>query len=99
MLRNGTFEPLATFCAQSDASTFGIEQDVQSWALVSYLMAAQPDPFLRFVRLCKEPVAPGRQPRDGAEQGQLHLQAMERALHLSLPELDAKWREFVLKHK
>jgi hypothetical protein len=99
MLKNGTFAPLATFCAQSDASTFGIEQDVQSWALVDYLMAAKPDPFLRFVRLCKEPLALPRRSPDGAEPGPRQLQAIEQALHMSLPELEAKWREFVQKRR
>ena len=99
MLRNGTFQPLSTFCAQTDARAFGIEQDVQSWALVSFLMAAWPDPFLRFVRLCKEPTAPPRRGQVAVETRPPQLLAIEQALHLSLPELEAKWREFVLRRK
>ena len=97
MLRNGTFRPLPEFCLLGDSAEFGVEQHVQSWALVDWLMQTRKDQFMRFIRLYKEPFRGRKRAVNVDERRDRQNEAMQKSLRLDPAGLEQAWREFVRK--
>ncbi|HEX6810668.1 MAG TPA: hypothetical protein VF384_03500 [Planctomycetota bacterium] len=55
LAQNGVFEPFATFSERVESGKFGLEQHIQSWSFVDWLVRTRKDATMRFVHLLKEP--------------------------------------------
>lgn len=97
MGRNGAFQPLPQLWSLTETATFGIEQQLQSWALVDYLIRTRRDQFLRFVRLYKDPFRGRRRATSDAEQLEHHQTPLRQALRLTVHELETEWLEALRK--
>lgn len=99
MMKNDTFEPLLLFLDRNNAGEFGIEQHIQSWALVEFLLTQHRDALARLLRLLKDPFHARHRWPDAAELKQRQADALRSALSMSAAELDAAWRRAVLDKK
>jgi len=55
LLRTKTFEPLATFVERMDVDTFSLDDHLQCWALVDWMMTQHRDALMRFLHRMKDP--------------------------------------------
>jgi hypothetical protein len=99
MMKNDTFESLLLFLDRNNAGAFGIEQHIQSWALVDFLMGSQRDALARFLRLLKDPFHARMRWPEPSELKQRQIDALRSALAMGVAELDAAWRRSVLDKK
>ncbi|HEX5053863.1 MAG TPA: hypothetical protein VFZ65_18945 [Planctomycetota bacterium] len=78
MAKNGTFEPMATFVERVNAGGYRIEQHMQCWSLVDFLLSTRADATFRFVRLAKQ-------------SGLSRQHGFEQAFGCTYEEIDAAW--------
>lgn len=55
LLHERRFEPLARFLERMDVGTFTMDDHLQSWALVDWLLAQHPGAFVEYLRRMKDP--------------------------------------------
>lgn len=55
LLRARAFEPLPVFLERMDVDSFSMDQHLEAWALVEYLLDEQHDAFVRFLDAMKDP--------------------------------------------
>lgn len=55
LAKNAAFEPLSTFVERGNAGAFQLEQHMQCWALVDWLMRTRKTETMRFLHALKEP--------------------------------------------
>lgn len=96
---NEVFENCAPFCERPQASQFGIEQHMQAWALVDYLLHSHKPEMAKFLYALKDPFH-GRLRMPTAEDLiNRQRDALQNAFGCEHSELDAKWRKHVLANK
>ncbi|MBM4062651.1 MAG: hypothetical protein FJ265_16370 [Planctomycetes bacterium] len=92
LLREGRFEPLATFVARMDVKSFTMDDHLQCWAFVDWLMTSQPQATMRFLSAMKDPFH-GRMRFPTDEELLLRQQqAMARAFGADAAGLEQAWR-------
>ena len=99
LVRNDVFEPLADLVVVESGGAFGIEQHMQSWSVVSYLVAERPDQLASFLHQLKAPFH-GRLRNPTADELQRRQrEAFEAAFGSSVAAVDAAWRSVAGKKK
>lgn len=86
MHKKGVFEPLETFVDRGAAGDFGLEQHIQCWALVDFLMATRRAELCRFVHF-------------GKQSGSTQRQAFEQAFGCGLAVIERAWHEHVTRQR
>jgi hypothetical protein len=97
LLRNGAFEPIEALMRRPQSTEFGLEQHIQSWAFVDFLMSTRKAATMKFLHDMKDPF-------DGLrlwpKPEQIHERAkvcLPRAFQLDAAGLEAEWRTHVLR--
>lgn len=99
LLKNEAFGPVETLLEGTNAGAFGLEQHMQSWALVDFLMTTQKAKFMQFVHSLKDPFHEGRQLPTDIELRVRQLDSLRAFLGLTPAGLEETWRGFVLGGK
>ena len=99
MMKNDTFEPLEVFLDRNNAGEFGIEQHIQSWAVVEFLMVAHRAALGNFIRICKHPFHARTKAPTEMELRIRQRDAMQTALGVTPAQLEQQWRQSVLGPK
>ncbi|MBL8729692.1 MAG: hypothetical protein JNM25_14780 [Planctomycetes bacterium] len=92
LLRTGAFEPIAQLMERPDLKAFDLEQHIESWALVDYLMSTRRVAAMKFLRDVKDPF---HQLRRAPTREEVHERARERfepAFGMTPEAMDAAWR-------
>ncbi len=96
LLRNGAFEPAEQLLSRTNAGSFGLEQHMQSWALVDFLMTSHKAKTMQFLHTLKDPFHARRQAPTATELSLRQTDALKTTLGWTAAELDAAWRLAVL---
>jgi hypothetical protein len=99
LMRNAAFEPAEKLLERTTAGTFGIEQHMQSWSLVDFLMAKHKPAAMQFLRTLKDPFHQRLKAPTSAELQARQLDALRQHLGWTPAELEAAWRDSVLGAK
>ncbi len=99
LMKNAAFEPADRLLERTTAGTFGIEQHIQSWALVDFLMTKHKRAAMQFLHALKDPFHQQRTAPTAEEQQARQLAALSTHLGWAPAELDAAWRQHVLSAK
>ncbi len=94
MLKNGQFEALPTFVERMDVDAYSMDDHLQCWALVDWLMAARRSETMLFFERMKDPFHERlRFPTDG-ELFLRQREAMREAFGTDAAGLEAAWRTY-----
>ncbi|MFY9342883.1 MAG: hypothetical protein WAT39_10360 [Planctomycetota bacterium] len=96
LLRNGAFKSVPALLDHPSAGTFDLEQHMQSWAVVEYLMTEHKPKFMAFVHRMKEPFHARRRAPTETEVRLRQLDVLQEVLGWSPEQLEAAWRLAVL---
>lgn len=97
LTKNNAFEPLATFLDRDQAGEFSIEQHIEAWALVDYLMQQRPNDLRAFVHAMKAPFHANVRAPTPLEQRVRQIDALRAAFDTDAAGLEAAWRAHVQK--
>jgi hypothetical protein len=91
-LANGDLQPLDRFLERMDLASFSMDDHLQSWALVDFLLATRADELARFVERMKDPFhARCRFPTQDELFGRQH-EALREAFGTDATGLEAMWK-------
>ena len=93
LIKHDVFEPLGDLVAHDSAGSFGIEQHMQAWAVVDYLMASKPKQLAKFVHELKSPFHGRVRMPTKEELQQRQQQAFAAAFGSEVQVVDAAWRK------
>jgi hypothetical protein len=96
LLANKAFEPLAQLMARRDITTFGMEQHIESWAFVDFLMTTRKIATMQFLHDMKDPFHQLRREPSQAEFQDRMQTCLVKAFKLDADGLEAAWREYLL---
>jgi hypothetical protein len=96
LLKNNAFEPVAAILERPSAGAFGIEQHIQSWALVDFLMTDQKVQAMKFVHDLKAPMFGRRRPPTDAELSARQLECLQQCLGWTPAQFEQAWRAYAL---
>lgn len=99
LIKHDVFEPLGDLVVHDSAGTFGIEQHMQAWAVVDYLMASKPEQLAKFVHELKHPFHGRLRMPTTAELQQRQQEAFATAFGSEVQAVDAAWRKDASKRK
>lgn len=99
LLKNGSFEPVEKLLDRTNAGAFGIEQHIQSWALVDFLMAEHKAEAMRFLHSLKDPFHARRQAPTEVELKVRQTDALRANLGWTAADFEQAWRTAVLGGK
>lgn len=99
LLKNEAFEPVETLLERTNAGAFGLEQHIQSWALVDFLMTTQKARFMQFVHVLKDPFHEGRRLPTEVELRVRQLDSLQTVLGVTPAGIEETWRGYVLGGK
>jgi hypothetical protein len=99
LMTNQAFEPVPALLDRTTAGGFDLEQHMQSWALVDFLMATNKAKLMRFVHRLKDPFQGGRRLPTEAEARLRQVDAMQQTLGFDASQLEAAFRQHVLGGK
>lgn len=91
LAQNGGFEPFATFCDRDQPGRFGLDQHIQSWSFVDWLMSTRKVATMRFVHLMKEPFHARMRMPSPDEYRDRQRQALRDAFGVDAATLEAQW--------
>lgn len=91
LAKAGCFEPLPVFCVRENAGEFRLEQQIQSWGLVDWLLRDRKAATMRFVHLLKEPFHSRTRPPTTEELRDRQWSAMRQAFGVDAAELQRQW--------
>ncbi|HEX6811616.1 MAG TPA: hypothetical protein VF384_08345 [Planctomycetota bacterium] len=97
LLRNGAFEPLESLMKRPQVTDFGMEQHIQSWAFVDFLMATRKAATMKFLHDMKDPFHGLRQQPSHEEILARAKECFPRAFQQDAAGLEAEWRTHLLK--
>ncbi len=97
LLRNGAFEPIEALMRREQFTDFGMEQHIQAWAFVDFLMDTRKTATMRFLHDMKDPLHALRQWPSHEELLERAKSRLPRAFQLDGPGLEAEWRAYVLR--
>jgi hypothetical protein len=96
MLRTKKFEPLNTFVERLDVDQFAMDEHLQSWALVDWLMTQHPRETMRFLHRMKDPFHERLRFPTNEELLRRQRLAMQEAFGTDAMGLEGQWRRMPL---
>lgn len=93
LMQFGAFEPLRQLMAREDGTVFGMEQHIQSWFFVDYLMRTQKAAFMRFLHGMKDPFHARRKLPTWDEVLALQDDLLRADFGMDAAALEAAWRK------
>lgn len=99
LVKNNVFEAVAPFIDRLDAGKFGVEQHMQSWALVDFLLAHKKPQMRTFLHTMKDPFHERRRMPTAEELLVRQRQALIQAFECDVSEIEVAWRSAVLSTK
>ena len=96
LMKNGVFEPLSTLFERGNAGEFGLEQHMQAWAFVDFLMQRYKDRLPRFLSELKVPFHYRRKLPTAMELSARQKDVMQAILDKDAEALQIEWRDFLL---
>lgn len=92
LMRTGAFESLAELMARRDIASFRLEQHIESWALVDWLMRERRDATRVFLHEFKAPFHALQSVPTAAELQVRNDECLRKAFHTDADGLMAMWR-------
>ncbi|HEB52305.1 MAG TPA: hypothetical protein ENI87_03510 [bacterium] len=99
LVKHDVFEPLERLIDRDNAGEFGIEQHMQAWALVDFLMATRKRQLSCFLHRLKDPFHERRKMPSRQELATRQHDALREAFGMGPAELDVEWRAYVKESK
>lgn len=99
LVENRAFEPVATLLERTNAGAFDLEQHMQSWALVDFLLTHDKPKFMQFVHRLKDPFHAGRRLPSNDELWLRQKELLENTFGWDAKAFEATWRKHVLTAK
>src|SRR5262245_5674140 len=99
LLRNRAFEPIETLMERADPNAFGIEQHIQSWAFVDFLMTTRKIATMQFLHDMKAPFHELKQQPSHAELLERAKTCLASSFRLDAAGLEAEWRTRLLRSR
>ena len=101
LMKFDAFAPLDELLAKKDVTEFGMEEHIQSWFLVDYLMHARKEHTAKFLRAFKDPFHQRRKSPDHGELVARQTACFGAAFGVEPTALEAEWRSNTkkLKHR
>lgn len=96
LARTGAFESVASLSAREQAGSFGLEQHMQSWAVVDWLMQTRKAELMRCVHELKEPFHARTRLPTFAERLERQAAVLRRVFGVDAAGLGEQWRKSVL---
>ncbi|HEU4418974.1 MAG TPA: hypothetical protein VFT55_08545 [Planctomycetota bacterium] len=97
LLRNGAFESIEALMRRPTMTEFGMEQHIQSWAFVDFLMATRKAATMRFLHEMKDPFHNLRQQPSQEELLARAKVCLARAFGVDAAGLEAAWKTQLLR--
>ena len=97
LLRNDALEPLATLLARDEPTAFGMEQHIQAWAFVDWLMRSRKDALRVFLHEFKAPFHQLRRLPSKTELEERGEACLRRAFGADAASLEAAFRTEMLR--
>ncbi len=94
LMKFEAFEPLPELMARKTIGEFGMEQHIQCWYFVDYLMAAKKGPTMQLLHELKAPFHQQHKLPTHAELLARQEAAVRRAFGQNVVELEGAWREY-----
>jgi hypothetical protein len=95
LLQNGAFEPVEKLLERTNGAAFGIEQHMQAWSLLDFLMTRHQQATMRLLHMLKEPFHRRRKMPTADELRTRQLDALRQHLGWTPQQLEAAWRESI----
>lgn len=92
LMRERRFEPLGTFCLRMDVHGFHLDDHLQSFALVGWLLAEHPTGLREFLQRMKDPFPDLHRFPTPEELAARQHQAMLHCFGCDAAQLDERWR-------
>ncbi len=92
MLRNRKFEPLTTFTERIDVDQFAMEEHLQCWSLLDWLMTQHPRQTMQFLHRMKDPFHERLRFPTNDELLERQRLAMKEAFGTDAAGLEEQWR-------
>lgn len=99
MTKHGVFEPLATFLERDKPGEFGLEQHIESWALVDFLLTTKKAATFRFLHQLKAPFHGRTRFPTPQELQTRQRDALRDAFDCDAAGLEQQWRDHVLAQR
>lgn len=99
LLKNGAFESVEQLLERPNAGAFGIEQHIQSWALVDFLMKEHKAKGMQFLHVLKDPYHQRRRSPTDVELRTRQLDSLRAKLGWTPADFEQAWRVSVLGGK
>lgn len=99
LIKHDVFEPLDKLVGHETAGSFGIEQHMQAWAVVDYLMANHPKELAKFLCELKDPFHGRLRSPSKEELAKRQTDAFAAAFGSEVTAVDAAWRKDAGKRK
>lgn len=99
LVKNNVFEEVAPFIDRLDAGKFRVEQHMQSWALVDFLIKHKHPQLRAFLMEMKDPFHARRRLPTAQELLVRQREALVRAFDCDVEDLEVAWRSAVLATK
>ena len=96
MAKFNVFEPLVTFLERDKAGEFNLEQHIESWALVDFLISTHKAATFRFLHALKAPLHGRLRAPTRPELAALQRAALAAAFDCDAEGLEGRWREHLL---
>lgn len=93
LMQFGAFEPLANLLAREDATDFGMEQHIQAWFFVDFLMRTRKAATMRFLHGLKEPFHQRRKLPTWDEIRERQDQLLVANFGMNAAALEATWHK------
>jgi len=97
LLRNGAFESIEALMRRPTTTEFGLEQHIQSWAFVDFLMATRKAATMKYVHEMKDPFHNLRRQPTQEELLVRAKTSLERVFGLDAAGLEAAWKAHLLR--
>jgi hypothetical protein len=97
LLRNGAFESIDALMRRPTMTEFGMEQHIQSWAFVDFLMATRKAATMKFLHDMKDPFHDLRRPPSQEELLERAKTCLQSAFGLDAAGLEAAWKPYLLR--
>ncbi len=99
LVKNKVFEAVAPFIDRFDAGKFGVEQHMQSWSLVDFLLKHKRPQMRTFLHHMKDPFHARRRLPTAQELLTRQREQLIKAFDCDVDSLDVAWRSAVLATK
>jgi len=97
LLRNRAFESIEKLMARTEVTAFGMEQHIQAWAFVDFLMNTRKAATMQYLHEMKDPFHDRRRPPSTAEFLERSEECRQRAFGMTAAELETAWRAHLLR--